>query len=405
MFCRDLWRIGVNLGLTLLWVLSMNSLAVAQITHTWNASSGNWATSSNWTPSGVPGAGDSVVITSPQLTFTVTYDYSGNVSLNKLTLEEGGTALISHSATLSMSAHLLTATTESIGDSSGGGSNGVGIFNHSGGTNSAGLLFLGFSSSDKGTYNLSGTGVLGSGVSGTNEFIGDSGRGTFSQTAGINSANSIKLGNFGGSNGAYTLSGGTLSVTTNEVVGLSGSGTVQHTGGTSTIGATLSVGDGNDVNGSPASGDYSLSGTGTLSAHDEIIGKSGTGTFEQSASTNTITATLSVGSVVNSTGSYTLSGGTLTASQELVGDHGAGSVTHSAGSNMLTTGSLILGNSAGGSGTYNLSGTGAVTGDVVVGGDRNGRRQPNRRYAYYDCRQQPDAGGRTELHRQWNVYA
>ena len=373
MFCRDRWRIGFNFGLTLLLVLSMDSLAVAQTTRTWNTGSGNWATSSNWTPSGVPGAGDSVVITSPQLTFTVTYDYSGaNVSLNKLTLEEGGTALISHSATLSMSAHLLTATTESIGDSSGGGSNGVGIFNLSGGTNNAGLLFLGFNSSDKGTYNLSGTGVLGSGVSGTNEFIGDSGRGTFSQTAGINSASSIKLGNFGGSNGAYTLSGGTLSVTTSEVVGLSGTGSVQQSGGTSTIGATLSVGDGNDVNGSPASGDYSLSGTGTLSAHDEIIGKSGTGTFEQSASTNTITATLSVGSVVNSTGSYTLSGGTLTASQELVGDHGAGSVTHSAGSNVLTTGSLILGNSAGGSGTYNLSGTGAVTGDVVVGATGTG---------------------------------
>ena len=142
------------------------------------------------------------------------------------------------------------------------------------------------------------------------------------------------------------------------MVGVSGTGSVQQSGGTSTIGTTLSVGDGNAVNGSAASGDYSLSGTGTLAAHDEIVGNFGTGTFEQSASTNTITATLSVGSAVNSTGSYTLSGGTLTAIQELVGDHGAGSVTHSAGSNTFTIGSLILGNSAGGSGTYNLSGTG-----------------------------------------------
>ena len=71
-------------------VLSIGSLAVAQTTRTWNTGSGNWATSSNWTPSGVPGAGDSVVITSPQLTFTVTYDYSGaNVSLNKLTSRRG----------------------------------------------------------------------------------------------------------------------------------------------------------------------------------------------------------------------------------------------------------------------------------------------------------------------------
>ncbi len=260
MFCRDLWRIRLISASHLLLVLSMDSLAVAQTTRTWNTSSGNWATSSNWTPNGVPGNGDSVVITSPQLTFTVTYDYSGaNVSLNKLTLEEGGTALISHSATLSMSAHILTATTESIGDSSGGGSNGVGKFIHSGGNNNVGLLFLGFNSSDQGTYNLSGTGVLSSGgAGGTSEFIGDSGRGTFSQTAGINSANSIKLGNFSGSNGAYTLSGGTLSVTTNEVVGLSGSGSVQQSGGTSTIGTTLSVGDGNVVNGSAASGDIRL---------------------------------------------------------------------------------------------------------------------------------------------------
>ena len=132
------------------------------------------------------------------------------------------------------------------------------------------------------------------------------------------------------------------------------------------------MGDGNGVNDSAASGDYSLGGTGTLAAHDEIVGNFGTGSFEQSASTNTIAATLTVGSVVNSTGSYTLSGGTLTANQELVGDHGVGSVTHSAGLNMLTGGSLILGNSAGGSGTYNLSGTGAVTGDVVVGRPERG---------------------------------
>jgi fibronectin-binding autotransporter adhesin len=370
MFCHHRWRIGFSLVATLFLILPIGSLAVAQTTRIWNTGSGNWATSNNWTPSGVPGAGDSVVVTSSsQLTFTVTYDYAGAaVSLNKLTVEQGGSTSIGHSAAISMAAHVLMANTESIGDSSGGGSNGVGILTQSGGSNNVSLLFLGFNASDQGTYNLSGSGILN--AAGSMEIIGNTGRGTFSETAGSNTASTIKLGNFSGSNGGYTLSGGTLSVTANEFVGLSGTGAVQQSGGTSTIGATLSVGDGNSASGSGANGDYSLSGTGTLSAHDEIIGNFGAGTFEQAASTNTVTATLSVGSVA--TGAYSLSGGSLKANQELVGDHGTGSVTHSAGSNILTGGNLILGNSAGGVGTYNLSGTGAITGNQFVGLDGTG---------------------------------
>ena len=164
MFSLDKWRRGIGFVSASFLIVSIYSLGEAQTTHTWNTGTGNWATSNNWTPSGVPGAGDSVVITSSNLQFTVTYDYAGSaVSLNRLTLEEGGSTLTAHSATLSMAAHILTATTESIGDSSGGGSNGVGKFIHSGGNNNVGLLFLGFNASDQETYNLSGTGILAAG--------------------------------------------------------------------------------------------------------------------------------------------------------------------------------------------------------------------------------------------------
>ena len=42
----------------------------AQTTYTWNGGTGNWNVASNWTPVGVPGAGDKAVINSGDVTLT-----------------------------------------------------------------------------------------------------------------------------------------------------------------------------------------------------------------------------------------------------------------------------------------------------------------------------------------------
>lgn len=97
------------------------------------------------------------------------------------------------------------------------GDAGIGVFNNSGGThNVTGDLILGNQATGDGTYNLSGTGSLN--VTGT-EFIGAAGTGTFMQTGGTNTANSISVGNNLGGIGTYTLSDGPLTVTNGSFVG------------------------------------------------------------------------------------------------------------------------------------------------------------------------------------------
>jgi autotransporter-associated beta strand protein len=93
----------------------------------------------------------------------------------------------------------LSASVEYIGKDS------TGTFTQTGGTNSiTNYFFVGQDSGSNGTYNLSGSGQLTS----VYEYIGNLGTGLLLQTGGINSTNYIKIG----TNGTYTLSGGTLNI-------------------------------------------------------------------------------------------------------------------------------------------------------------------------------------------------
>ena len=93
-----------------------------------------------------------------------------------------------------------------------------GEFFHSAGTNKISTttgnnnsgLYLGYSQSVNGTYNLSGSAQLRS----PDEFIGYSGIGTFNQSGGTNTIwwNSLILGSQSGSSGTYNLNGGTLMI-------------------------------------------------------------------------------------------------------------------------------------------------------------------------------------------------
>ncbi len=102
------------------------------------------------------------------------------------------------SATYNLGGGSLSAAFETLGQA------GTGTVNQSGGTNSANLLYLGWSSSASGTYNLS-DGVL---LSGGTETIGYAGAGTFTQTGGTNTAGLLTVGKF--ASGTYNLNGGLL---------------------------------------------------------------------------------------------------------------------------------------------------------------------------------------------------
>ena len=89
------------------------------------------------------------------------------------------------------------------------GYSGTGSFTQSGGTNNCGILILGNSPGDSGTYLLSGSGLL----LASSEYVGGNGTGTFTQSGGTNSiGGNLYLGiGYGGSGtGTYNLNGGLL---------------------------------------------------------------------------------------------------------------------------------------------------------------------------------------------------
>ena len=70
-----------------------------------------------------------------------------------------------------------------------------------------------------------------------NEYVGDSGTGSFTQSGGTQSVSSqLLLGNNAGSSGSYNLGGsGLLSVASNELIGWSGTGSFMQSGGTNSM--------------------------------------------------------------------------------------------------------------------------------------------------------------------------
>ena len=248
------------------------------------------------------------------------------------------------------------------------GYNGTGTITHSsGGTLTlSGSLYLGDNTGSNGTYALSGPGTL----SAAEEFIGSSGAGTFTQSAGTNTLTGtygeLVLGYNTGGSGTYALSGtGTLSAPS-EIIGSSSSGTFTQTGGTNTLTGTHgSLEVGSDYN---SNGSYTLSGTGVLSADSEIVGYAASGTFTQSGGTNTVGNTLNVGAYHSGSGTYSLSGtGVLSADSECLGYNSgsSGTFTQNGGTNTVGSGGLTFAALPYSSGTYNLNGGTLQAGYVI----------------------------------------
>ena len=106
------------------------------------------------------------------------------------------------------------------------GYSGSGSFTQSGGTNNTHGLELGCGTGTRGSYNLSGAGVLNANGF---ESIGSAGRGSFTQSAGTNNTAFLQLGQVAGGNGTYNLNGGLLSC--GQVLGGAGTSTFNFNGG------------------------------------------------------------------------------------------------------------------------------------------------------------------------------
>ena len=223
---------------------------------------------------------------------------------------------------------------------------------HPGSTQLGLINFILGTSLGSGTYNLIGAGTLGCNY----EYIGDSGSGTFQQSAGTNNTTYFRVGNNVGATGSYTLSGTGKLNATDECVGYSGVGSFTQSAGMNTLRNMSSLYLGLN---STATGSYNLNGPGQISALNEYVGFSGRGDFTQSDGNNTVNSSFYLGNNSAAVGSYDLSGsGQLSAPAEYVGYSGRGTFTQSGGTN--TSNSLSIGRNSGSNGTYTLSDMGQL---------------------------------------------
>jgi hypothetical protein len=302
----------------------------------------------------------SLTVADEYIGFQSVFNQTGGANSVHGFFELGNSAGSSGTYNLSGSGSLTVVGAESIGY------HGNGVFNQTGGTNSALSLSLGSFAGSSGTYNLSNSAsltVTNGGFAG-DERIGDQGNGTFNQTGGTHSADSLELAYSAGSSGTFNLSGsGSLTVTGNEFIGEKGNGVFNQTGGSNSVGLYSGLYLGYFAG---SSGTYNLSNSASLTVDvSEYVGISGTGTLSQSGGSHSIG--FNNGSIGGSlylggddapthlgSGSYLLSGGSLSIhDNEYVGYAGTGQFTQSGGTQVI--GALLsIGTLAGASGTVNL---------------------------------------------------
>ncbi len=170
------------------------------------------------------------------------------------------------------------------------------------------------------------------------------------------------MGYGAGSTGVYTLGGtGALVANQSEYVGLYGTGTFTQTAGSNTIATATGFFDVGTYAG--AMGTYNLGGTGTLVANtNEYVGDIGTGVFNQTGGTNNSNANLFIGyNAAGAGGTYTLSAGSLLESggSEYVGYSSTGAFVQMGGTNTIRAGS----SGGGGGGSLYLGRFGSGTGN------------------------------------------
>jgi hypothetical protein len=196
---------------------------------------------------------------------------------------------------------------------------GVGTFTQTGGTHTTiGDMNVG---GGLGTYNLSGTGILNTGITYLNSDNGTS----FNQSGGTHNTGFLNV--YGGD---YRFSGGTINVAGNMGVGGPfNSARFTQTGGDVFVNDTgfgLFVGG---FDGTSNTGTYTLN-TGTLTVVATThVGSDAVGTFNQTGGTHT-TSRLVLGENIGGNGTYNLSGGTLNDSA-IIGDAGIGVMNTSGG--------------------------------------------------------------------------
>jgi len=254
------------------------------------------------------------------------------------------------------------------------GVGGAGTFTQNAGTHSVeGILSLGGKNATlgTGTYSLNGGSLtVGTNVTPGWAFVGENGTGTLTQSNAASATvnGNLVLGGQAGSQGTYTLNGGTLDVAGtgltggNLAVGHRGQGTFTQNGGQVAT-SELQVAGGPSNGSATAQGSYNLN-SGTLTATVENIGNTGNGSLTQSEGSANQADSVTLGASVGSSGTYQLNGGILTATSLTVGDSGQGTFNQTGGSSAVTNAVEIAKNAGAAGSAYSLSG-GSLTAESM----------------------------------------
>ncbi len=243
-------------------------------------------------------------------------------------------------------------------------------------------------------------------------YVGESGAGTFTQTAGTVSitapggSGDLIIGSTASGNGTYNMSGGNLIVRSNSYIGDAGKGTMNLTGnavvtvtgntfignnGTGANTGTLTIANNSSYTSAGAvpggitlgqntgsSGSIVISDAGTLSTNNRLtVGAAGTGSVLQSGTSVVTAGGLRVGESGTGPSTYTMNGGTLnvlnTSGVEggtRIGLAGTGTFTLNAGTHNTTfmeIGGTNFAQGGGGTGVYNLNGgTLVASGNISI---------------------------------------
>jgi hypothetical protein len=227
-----------------------------------------------------------------------------------------------------------------------------------------------------GTYDLSATGSL----QANDEFVGPDGDGTFNQSGGTNSVtNSLVLGSLSGpGHGTYNLDDGFLSA---DTITINNNGTFHMNSGSlsyETFNQTGGIVTGTLENLAGSTFNYD-SGTfsgrlvngGTVNLNADFT--AGNGLAQHSATPLTLSAGRAItlngeGLEVDQGAIFNQDGGNLATTETYIGLAGTGTFNQTGGTNSVTN-NLVLGNVDSGQGTYNLEAGTLTAGSIVVNED------------------------------------
>jgi len=306
----------MKLRKTFIWILILLCLDNCQTTiadpFEWSAGVDSWTVINDWldldnpdgsnppdyAPLNFPGSLDTVYVGNGG-----TPEISGSSSAASLTVDQNSSLILSAGSLNIINGQEIV------------GSSGSGTINQSGGNNASLGLTLGQNDGAQGAYIFTSGSIN---VSSYNENVGYNGRGNFNQSGGTNAAQGespLILGVNAGSQGIYTLSGGTISLNSpyvtnftyyTEIIGWGGTGIFNQNGGTQWINQSLNVG-------LVSQGLFNLTAGSLNVLNHEFIGSgaNGPGVFTQTGGTNWIAGFLWIGGGVGFSGTYLMHGGLM----------------------------------------------------------------------------------------------